>query len=245
MKYGIDISEHNGNIDLTKYKPEFVIIRAGYGIRHTDKKFMRNVKECQRLKIPYGVYWFSEALSADQAAQEAEYFLNLIYSIKIDCGVWFDLEDSTYKTNNNWKKTEKNLSDIAFTWCDSVEKAGYYTGIYCSQSWLPYLDKRCDRFDKWVASWGHEKNTMALGSMLQYTDKLGGANLDGDVCYYDLSVYQIGQQPVSVSKYEALVNELANRVMNGEFGSGEERKKNLGPIYEDVQNQVNLLYGGG
>lgn len=58
-------------------------------------------------------------------------------------------------------------------------------------------------------------------------------------------MYQIGQQPVSVSKYDALVNELANRVMNGEFGSGEERKKNLGPIYEDVQNQVNLLYGGG
>lgn len=245
MKYGIDVSEHNGNIDFTKYKPDFVIIRAGYGIRHTDKKFMRNVKECQRLGIPYGVYWFSEALTPEQAKEEADYFLDLVYSVRIDCGVWFDMEDSTWKNQHNFKKTEKNISDICETWCSIVEDAGYYTGIYCSQSWLCYLSSRCDRFDKWVAWWGHAKNTQQLGSMMQYTDKLGGADLDGNVCYVDLSVYQIGQAPVSLSKYEALVNELVNRVMSGEFGEGEERKANLGAIYEDVQKQINLLYGGG
>ena len=65
------------------------------------------------------------------------------------------------------------------------------------------------------------------------------------MCYVDLSIYQIGQAPVSLSKYEALVNELMNRTLSGEFGDGEERKKNLGPIYDDVQHQINLLYGGG
>lgn len=245
MLYGIDVSEHNGNIDFTKYKPQFVIIRAGYGIRHTDEKFMRNVTECQKLGIPYGVYWFSEALTPEQASEEADYFLDLVYSIRIDCGAWLDLEDSTWKSKNGWRKTEKNLSDIAFTWCDKVEKAGYYTGIYCSKSWLAYLDYRLDRFDKWVAWWNHSKTTQNLGTMMQYTDQLGGNNMDGNVCYVDLKTYQNGQAPVKVSKYEALLNELASRVAAGEFGNGSERRQNLGPIYDDVQNRVNLLYGGG
>lgn len=244
MKFGIDISEWNGNIDIQKYHPDFVIIRAGYGIRHTDKCFMRNVKECQKLNIPYGVYWFSEALDADQAEEEADYFLELMYGIKVDCGVWFDLEDSTWKTNHGWKKTEKNLTDIAVRWCEIVEDAGYYTGIYCSQSWLCYLSSRADRFDKWVAWWGHAKNTQNLGTMMQYTDKIGGQNLDGNVCYVDLSGYQKNQLPVKVSKHEALITELANRTASGEFGNGQERIDALGALYPEVQAMVNLLYGG-
>ena len=55
MMYGIDISRHNGDIDLEEYKDGFVIIRVGYGSFTLDEKFERNVNECKRLGIPFGV----------------------------------------------------------------------------------------------------------------------------------------------------------------------------------------------
>ena len=69
--YGIDISEHNGNIDLIPYKGQFAIIRVGWGNFTIDKKFARNVAECKRLGIPFGVYHYSYALNVETAKHEA------------------------------------------------------------------------------------------------------------------------------------------------------------------------------
>ena len=79
---GIDVSEHNGVIDWEKVKAsnvEFAMIRAGYG-RTVDLRFKRNAEECNRLGIPFGVYWFSYALNAIGAALEADVCLETIRS---------------------------------------------------------------------------------------------------------------------------------------------------------------------
>ena len=100
MQYGIDISEHNGEIDITPYVGQFVIIRAAWGTNE-DKMFRRNVAECQRLGIPFGVYLYSYALSAPQARSEADFLLDLINGLPINVGVWFDMEDADgYKANH-------------------------------------------------------------------------------------------------------------------------------------------------
>jgi GH25 family lysozyme M1 (1,4-beta-N-acetylmuramidase) len=243
MLHGIDISAWNGNIDILKYHPDFVIIRAGYGIRHKDDYLDRNIKECRRLGIPFGLYWFSEALTPDQADEEADFFLHLIRNLEIDCGVWFDMEDSTWKSNNGFVKTKESISDICYRWCDRVERAGYYTGIYCSESWLQYMDERLNRFDRWVANWSNGKEYgRKYGTMFQYTDRLGGNVLDGDVCYVPLSTYKIER---TEDKYDKLVSELAERALDGEFGNGIDRVNALGPIYDDVQERINQIIGGG
>ena len=78
-KKGIDVSEHNRNIDWEKVKAagiDYAIIRCGYGDNYDnqdDKQWLRNVSECERLGIPYGVYIYSYAQSTDMATSEAQH----------------------------------------------------------------------------------------------------------------------------------------------------------------------------
>ena len=98
MIKGIDISAWQGKPDFEKVKAsgvEFVIIRAGYGANNIDKQFVRNISECNRLGIPCGVYWFSYALTAEQAAQEARYCLAAVKPYRLEYPIFFDLEYDT------------------------------------------------------------------------------------------------------------------------------------------------------
>ena len=84
-KRGIDISAHQGNIDLSALKSQidFVIIRVGYGTKGTiDTKFKRNADLCRSLGIPVGFYWYSYALDQNGARQEAQACLNAIAPYK-------------------------------------------------------------------------------------------------------------------------------------------------------------------
>lgn len=105
---GIDISAHQGNIDLAALKSQidFVIIRVGYGVNGTlDTKFKRNADLCIQLGIPFGFYWYSYALDIEGARREAIAFLNAIepYKNQYGMGCWFDMEDADHykeKTRN-------------------------------------------------------------------------------------------------------------------------------------------------
>ena len=64
VKKAVDISHHNGVVNFEKLKKavDYVIIRCGYGqdrVSQDDKQWERNVRECERLGIPYGVYLYS------------------------------------------------------------------------------------------------------------------------------------------------------------------------------------------
>ena len=189
--YGIDISKWNGNINLEPYKGQFVIIRAGYGLENIDEKASRNMDECERLGIPYGVYWYSYATSAVQAKAEAEFCLKCIKGRDIKVGVWFDMEDAdNYKSKRG--AIEKDLiTDMCNAFCETVEKSGYYTGIYSTKYWFQnYIN--CPKYDKWVASWGTDDGTLQtdmsdLGTLQQYTSK----PLDKNVMYVPLETYNV------------------------------------------------------
>lgn len=246
ITYGIDISEHQGNINLEPYKNGFVIIRAAYGSR-VDKKFDRNVQECERLGIPYGVYHYSYALNRAQAKEEAQFFLKIINGLDIKVGCWFDMEDAdSYKRNHGLTINANTIGPMCKAWCDVVSAAGYYTGIYASQSWLQYLSG-CNAYDKWVANWGINDGkvnvaTKNLGSMLQYTSRLGGKSLDGDLSYYDLSIYNKKKAKNPEKRKKIDVDALARDVILGKYGVGSVRKNKLGSNYDIVQKRVDQLY---
>ena len=246
--YGIDISEHNGNINLEPYRGQFVIIRAGYGNFTLDKKFMRNVSECKMMGIPFGVYLYSYALNAERAKAEAEALLKVLEPIKNDIkvGVWFDMEDADgYKRKHGFKFTHENISSICYTFAKTIEDAGYYSGIYTSSSWLQYITPECNRFDKWVASWGTnngtlQNNTSGFGTLHQYTSK----PLDKNIMYADISRYTVGKATKPVNPLDAFTDsQLADKVIAGEFGAGEARKNALGARYGAVQALVNKKLG--
>lgn len=243
--YGIDISKHNGNINLEQYKGQFVIIRVGYGHFHLDEKFERNVAECKRLGIPFGVYHYSYALNEADAEAEARGVLNAIakYKNDIKVGVWFDMEDADgYKKKHGFKFSNSTIAPICYKFCKMIEDAGYYSGIYTSSSWLDYVKGLNDRFDKWVANWGkndgsQHTNTSQYGTIQQYTSK----PLDKNIMYADISRYSRGNT-TPVKPQLKPTDQIADEVIAGKWGNGADRKKRLtdaGYDYDDVQKAVN------
>lgn len=169
---GIDVSEHQGTIDWNKVKAagvDYAIIRCGYGDNYTsqdDKQWMRNVSECERLGIPYGVYIYSYAMSTMAAQSEAEHVLRLLQGHNPTYPVYLDLENDgwSYAANGNavysptydlTRLGAKGLGDVAETFCSIISNAGYKTGIYANTNWFEsYLtDSRFNQWDRWVAQY--------------------------------------------------------------------------------------------
>ena len=159
-KRGIDISAHQGNIDLSALKSQidFVIIRVGYGTKGTiDNKFTRNADLCRSLGIPVGFYWYSYALDVEGAKKEAKAMINAIAPYKdiVKFGVWFDMEDADGYKKKNGMPSNQTLRQMCAAFCEATENAGYYSGIYASESWFNNQLKGSEvtPYDKWVAQW--------------------------------------------------------------------------------------------
>ena len=90
IRYGIDVSKHQGDIDWAKVrnsgKTAFAILRAGYGkaISQKDSKFEEYYTECEKNQIPVGAYWYSYAMSESEARQEAEIFLKVLKDKRVE-----------------------------------------------------------------------------------------------------------------------------------------------------------------
>ena len=158
MKY-IDVSEHQGTINWEKVKPNVdgVIIRAGYGQNNTDKMFLYNVAECNRLGIPCGAYWFSYAKSVDEAKLEASYLIDAVKPYRMELPLAFDFEyDSVKSAEKQGVTVDKHLvSNMVRAFCDTLEAAGYWALNYANPDFLNrYLDPLVpERYGLWLAQW--------------------------------------------------------------------------------------------
>lgn len=265
---GIDISAHQGNIDLKALKNQidFVIIRVGYGTKGTiDAKFKRNADLCKSLGIPFGFYWYSYALNESGAKQEAQHFLDAVkpYKDSYSMGCWFDMEDADGYKKKNGMPSNATLRAMCAAWCKIVEEAGYYAGVYASESWMKNQlnGSELDRYDKWVAQWptnGSIQKGLNVSassrsdlSLWQFTSagrfKGYSGNLDCNYAYKDS--YRVGKassnsdntSSSSTTTPSGTILELVEKTMNGEFGDGEDRKKALGTKYDKVQDMINHI----
>lgn len=158
VKKGIDVSKWNGNINWGKVKAagiDFAIIRAGHGQSTIDAYFRKNADACKRLGIPFGVYWFSYALNAEMARNEARACLAAIKGYNLEYPVFFDYEyDSvTYSVKKGVTPTKSSVSIITDTFCLEIERSGYRTGIYTNLDFHKrYLDAALwSNNDMWAA----------------------------------------------------------------------------------------------
>ena len=156
MLKGIDISYHNGEIDFSKVKSQvdFIIIRSGYGTKTTDSKEVKfdiYYEEAKKNNIPVGTYWYCYATTTEEALLEAKTFLNKVKGKKFEYPIFYDIEER--KILNQGKE---NVSKIAKTFLEEVEKNGYLVGIYSSASFLENLfdDEIKEKYIIWVAQWG-------------------------------------------------------------------------------------------
>ena len=193
---GMDVSVHQGEINWAEVKNsgviDFVILRCGYGQNseaQDDKMFVRNVTECERLGIPYGVYLYSYALNVENALSEAEHVLRLIKGHNPEYGIWIDLEEDSYKISNGMPSNE-TFVDIAVTFCEKIKENGYNkVGIYANLQWWNNIlnDSKLDKYDKWIAQWGNKCTYDKKYTMWQYssTGMVNGikGNVDMNIFY--------------------------------------------------------------
>lgn len=183
---GIDVSEHQGWIDWDLVKEQgidFAIIRCGYGTDKTsqdDIHWLRNVAECERLGIPYGVYLYSYAESVNAAASEAAHALRLLEGHNPDLPVYLDLEDRVQSQN---LEVRAILPEIAQTFCEAMREAGYKPGIYANTYWWThYLTNPVfDSWEKWVAQYNTECTYPGTYKVWQASSKM---TLDGTTSKY-------------------------------------------------------------
>ena len=190
---GIDVSKWNGRIDWKKVKKagiDFCIIRTGYS-KTVDHKFKYNIEEAIENGLQIGVYHFSYATTNAKAKEEAEFCLKLIkpYRKYITLGVWFDYEyDSvSYSRRYGVYPTKKSVTSLAKTFCSTVEKNGYSTGIYTNLDFSSnYFTKEVlNKYPTWIAVWG-KMNYHGKYVMWQYTDS---GRVDGIHGKVDMNIF--------------------------------------------------------
>ena len=198
MVKGIDVSEFQGKIDWNKVKSDgikFAIIRCGYGMDITsqdDKYIERNIKECERLGIPFGIYLFSYANTVEKAKSEAQHTLRIAKGHKPSLGIWYDIEDN----NTSGKVSKEMLTNIINTYCNTIKNAGYYVGVYASVSWL---DKKIEsqiknNYPIWVAQYYSKCEYEGKYDIWQYTSSGKVNGISGNV---DKNLTQMYQRLIS------------------------------------------------
>lgn len=191
----IDVSKWQGVIDWDRVRASGIdgaMLRAGYGAGNADAQFARNARECNRLGIPIGAYWFSYAWTPDMAQREAEYCLAAVKPYTLDLPVAFDWEyDSLERALANGVTPDRALaSDMAAAFLSAVEAAGYYAMNYTNLDYLTrYFDaEKLSRYDVWLAAW-RDTRPAARHNLWQYTSQgrvegIGG-NVDMNRAYVD------------------------------------------------------------
>lgn len=160
MFKGVDVSRHQGIIDWDKFledeHSDFAIIRAGFGKNNIDAQAVRNVAECERLGIPYGLYWFSYALTPEMARREAEYLSDFVGSHKPSYPLVYDFEyDSvTHAVNNGVKISRDFVLNCTEQFCHRLEELGFYAMFYCNNDYYQryyQTSKVAEKYDMWYA----------------------------------------------------------------------------------------------
>ena len=182
---GVDVSEHNGVINWERVKNtdvNYAIIRCGYGDNYAyqdDKQWLNNVSECERLGIPYGVYIYSYASSVEQARSEAEHVLRLVAGHNLSYPIYFDLEEESIRS----RVSADGIAQIAKTFCDIVQSAGYPVGIYANYNWFTnyLINPQFDQYPKWVAQYNYQCDYQGKYTMWQCTSSGGVDGINGRV----------------------------------------------------------------
>ena len=247
MLKGLDLSEHNGNIDFTKVKNSgisFVILRVGWignKENHTlDKKFEEyyNNAKANGLKVGFYVYSYVEN---ETAMLSAINWIRTQISGKIrEYPIFLDVEDAQIS-----KLSKDEQTKLCKYFCDNFENSGIYANLDWFKNKLNVND--LTNYKIWLAQWTNAETHSAnfKVDLWQYTSegKVSGINSNVDMNYC-LNCNE-NQENTTITGQLSLID-IANKVIKGEYGNGEERKiklTNEGYNYDEVQSKVNEILG--
>lgn len=184
---GIDVSSYQGDIDFEQVKNsgiDFVIIKAGEW-NHTVDKFEENYAAAKEAGLHIGFYWYCDGETISEIEQEADACIEALRGKQFDFPIYMDLENSyQYDLGADF------CSNAVRTFCGKLEKAGYFTGLYTSTSWLDSViaDDIKKKYTLWVADWRGYCGYDGDYGMWQY----GAGYVPGINGMTDLNIIEIG-----------------------------------------------------
>lgn len=189
-RLGIDVSAHQQDIDWQQVKDagmEFAMVRIGYrgysqGGIHADDYAAANIQGAQAAGLEVGVYFYSQAVSIEEAAEEAMYCIRFLEEYDIDMPVVYDWEyvSAEARTGNMDRQT---LTRCIQVFCDTMKKSGYEAMVYFNPSIgrdlmdLPQLQD----YLFWLAMYTDQMDYPYAVEMWQYTETGSVPGIDGNV----------------------------------------------------------------
>lgn len=255
MLKGIDISHHQKGIDLGVIDTDFVICKATEGNGYTDEMCDTFYQKAKSLGKKLGVYHFARPDLGNTAEAEADWFIKETLGYHKESILILDWESGDLG-NVAWAKA----------WLDRVyAKTGVRPIIYMSASVMRTYDWTSvvnANYGLWVAGYGTNNGNAQTAvfdsyplkywsfyALWQYTSKgkLNGYNGNLDLDYFngDRTAWDkyAGGTSTNIDSAEKTIDELAQEVIAGKYGNGEDRKKALGSRYDEVQAKVNEILG--
>lgn len=194
MKRAIDISSWQGVVNMKAVRNsgiERVILRAGWGRNNTDPKFADNATAMINLDIQGGIYWFSYALNAVDAANEGAYAVAHAKKYWDKCVIAYDFEyDSVnYARKNNVSIDKTKATAFAIAFLTAVRDAGFIPVLYLNQDyWNNYLNvdiirQSIPELKIWYAYWASKLPASKEGKVAiwQYSSKGKVDGITGNV----------------------------------------------------------------
>lgn len=180
---GIDVSAYQGDIDwqaVAASGVEFAMLRLGFrgygqeGTINLDTRFQQNLAGARAAGIRVGVYFFSQAISVEEAVEEAHFVLENLAGAALDYPVVYDWESISGAKARTDGMDGGLLTDCAIAFCELVSSAGYTPMVYygLQLGYLKYDLSRLTAYDVWYPQYGVERPSMYYNYRIwQYSDK--------------------------------------------------------------------------
>ena len=177
---GIDVSSHQSSIDWEMVSDagiEFVYIRVGYrgyqsGLLNLDTMFYEHYEGAKAAGLEVGVYFFSQAISAEEAIEEAYFVYSIIKDLDIDLEVVYDLEEISDDVSRIVDVSAEVRTECAIAFASKIEELGFSSMIYTNLFWtIHYYDlMQIMNYPIWYAQYSDAPDLPYYFRLWQYTD---------------------------------------------------------------------------
>lgn len=188
MFKGIDVSRWQENIDFNKVKAsgiDFVIIKAGGSDKgfYTDRWFNANYEKAKAAGLNVGAYYFvgKNFLTKEDGIADAKRFIRILEGKQFEYPVYVDVETGSFHVR-------KRFTDATIGFCETMEDAGYFCGVYASDisGFHDMLENdRLGAYTHWVARYGSKPTFVSQADIWQHSSK---GVVDGILKYVDLDI---------------------------------------------------------
>ncbi|MDE6622442.1 MAG: glycoside hydrolase family 25 protein [Lachnospiraceae bacterium] len=192
---GIDVSKYQGDIDWAAAKEdgiEYAFIRLGIrgyesGKIVLDEFYDANMKGANSAGVKAGVYFFTQAVTVEEAKEEAEFVIQNLAGYDVACPVVFDVERISGGKGRADQITQEERTAVTIAFCEAVKAAGYtpmiYGNVVCFTQLLDMT--QLNDYEKWYAFYDDYMYMPYDVSCWQYTEK---GKVDGIPNNVDLNI---------------------------------------------------------